>query len=515
MLEQLYHRMPGLQYQFVRELYPHNQQTFDSMVDAIAEKKSINVTLPNGTGIKFAMLEMLHAMPHFQFLYVSLTSFGSGQLISQSLKTDVELENVRFKTYEQLNALNAKELQSEAKQTQVLVLADYQSVPPAYEGKITKLVQQLEPETPVIGTTNIHGYMINETPELKKRMDTLLGDGAEMAEYFDLRTACNYGHMDYPAYLYCNLAQAKQISNFCDTVKAADIDGCYTKFINRAKYCAVKKPEQLNYIRENLPDKDTGKYVVLCASRTKFEKERDLIGQLLPGLSEEKTFQFNGTQEEEGQMDSFLLIDENTDMSVLFTHIDNIQDVKIESATAVVFAYKMTTRVEIYRALNLALSCCKQKERIPYIIDFYNNNMTIPYVTPYSPPGLLRPMVTCLFTELGPTAEEQKEKKRGENISLLYYEKPMPQVENLNSTENRFVSLRVSGNDLNYFKELLEKCEKVGVKISKEHPYLDNGINLMKWIKRLYADPAANHLPKEATKETVQKLLYRAEKIRE
>ena len=503
----------NLEIPFVRDLYPHNQKTFDSMVDAIASRTRVSISVPSETGFKFAAIEMLKTLPHTKFVYLSQSSFSSGQVESQGIKNDVELENVTFMTYEELAALSTADAKALAKDTDVVVMTDYLSVAAAYEAKLEKFLSYLVKDAPILGLTNLRPFQIEADDQLTKKFNALLGEGTTKEEYFDLRQACKYGNFEYPQYIYSDLSQASRITKFCAEVKAAGDDERYGKFSTRAKYYPAAKAEQLAWLSDQLPSHSEGKYIVLCAQRGAFDKEREILSSIIPTLSLCKEFFYDGTGAKEREVDKFILANGKETMCFLYATADSLLDIKMDDVTGCFFLYKMTKPWQLYQAINVALATSHIKYKYPLIVDPYNNTMTIRYITPMTDFGTDFTLMNCLYFELGTTAEEKALYRKDETVPLLYVLNAFPDTEAFNRVTNSFIAQRVKDNDLRYLNDLLDKTEAAGITISKKNPFAINGVDFIKWGNHLKRIDFNRYLPKDLTQKELTAIRKRVEAL--
>jgi|GEM_PF-5752156 len=495
---------------FVRGLYPHNQQTFDAMIDAIAQGKNLHISMTSGMGFKFAALEMLHAMPHFTFAYLTLTNLGAWQLQSQGVKTDIELDNVTFYTYSDIAEKDDKAMKDAAKGVQVVVLSDYMNMTAEQEGKVAKYLSVMNAETVVLGVSSIRPHLILRDTQLKKRFDRLLGEDAEMLETFTLRNACQFGNFNYPNYIAVNLAQSAQITKFCKMVKDIDEDGAYTRYINRAKYCNAPKEDMLKFVAMHRPSIGMGKYVVICAPHTDFSKEKEILHQIIPAMRSENMYFYDGKKEQESDVDKFTVEERSTELLGLFTNITYLQDIKITDATGVFIMYRVQNEWEMYQVLNVAIACCRLKYRQPYIYDMYNSNSNIGYVSPTMDKNTEAREMTCLFGELGITAEERSLYKKGEDIPLPYVQVTFPQTKEFDRIRASLIDDRIQLNDMRLFADTLDLCEGKNWPISPDMPLAPNGVNIVKWTNNNFDSNFSDVTPRRMSKAEISALRIRS-----
>ena len=497
----------------LKALYPHNQKAFDYMLDAIAEHKNCAISVPNDTGIKFAIVELINNLRAMKYLYLSPSVFGSFQIQSQCVKADLPMEHITFMTYEELGQLSLSKQREVLKGCSAIIMTDYLSIRHTSDAKLDHFIESVGADTSIIGITNIRPFFLDADDSLRQRHESLIGSGVELKEFFTIRDACRHGNFEYPFYYYCDLTQETRIKQFCSEIKASRAEQEYGKYQTRAKYYASSKQEHLDYLTGVMKDYGAGKYVALCKKDgASFEKDKDLLLSFVGADSIETVFYtYDGYDSSDGDIDKFAYTDIDGKRHILLTTTDSLLDCRTEEITAFFFCYRMQKPWQLYQAFNAALSGCRRRCYNPVIIDLYNNNASIVYTTPNTDERAQLSELTYLFSEMGTTDDDRKMYAKHETIPLLYYERPFEQTENLNRVIRDYAMRRVKDNDIRYFNELLDDCEKNGIQITMSNPYSRNGIDLYLWFVRLSRKGFAKYTPKDLPTDTVRAIRSRIE----
>ena len=254
----------------VVELFKHNQDAYDAVMQMLPVTGKAAVIHPTGTGKSFIAFKLCEEHPEKTICWLSPSSYiFKTQLENLKNAGGSDLENICFFTYARLMNMTPDEVA--AIQPDYIVLDEFHRCGAEMWGQGVQNLLTAFPDTPVLGlSATAIRYLDNQ-----RDMSDELFDG-NIASEMTLGEAIVRGILNPPKYVLSVFSYQKDLEKYEKRVRSAKSKAVRDKGAQHLEALrrALEKADGLEAIFQKHMQERSGKYIVFCAN---FDHMQDMI----------------------------------------------------------------------------------------------------------------------------------------------------------------------------------------------------------------------------------------------
>ncbi|MET3209777.1 UNVERIFIED_CONTAM: superfamily II DNA or RNA helicase [Paenibacillus sp. PvR008] len=348
------------------ELYPHNQETYDKIIEAWRTHNRVATVQATGTGKTFLILKCLFTYPDVNKVVLAPSNHILNQLES---KVD-ELPNTILLTYSKLSFMSEEEIKQ--LDASMVVFDEFHRCGADKWGRGVGKFTELFPNAKILGTS--------ATP-----IRFLDGERDMSDELFDRNVVTNLslpqaivkGILPMPKYISALYTFDDEILNLNDKIDKSNNSDDEKEDVRKEVELMKKelnKSKGIPVILKKHLGKTSGKFIVFCRNKEHLYEMKDTVTKwFIKGRINSKVnthIVYSTKTDNKDAIKQFTFTESNDSIQLLFT-IDMLNEgLHIDDVDGVVFLRSTISPTIYYQQLGRAV---KSGGKEPYVFDFVNN----------------------------------------------------------------------------------------------------------------------------------------------
>ncbi|MDY8021212.1 Helicase associated domain protein [Paenibacillus polymyxa] len=350
------------------ELYPHNQETYDKIIEAWKTQNRVATVQATGTGKTFLILKCLFTYPDVNKVVLTPSNHILDQLSS---KVD-ELPNTTLLTYTELSFMSKEAIQQ--LNASMIVLDEFHRCGAEKWGEGVNRLITAFPDAKLLGTTATPiRYLDGE-----RDMSDELFDG-NVVTNLNLTEAIVKSILPMPKYVSALYTFDEEIMNLKDKIdKSCNTDEEKEGFYKEVEHLKKKldKSKGIPVILKKYLGDNTGKFIVFCRNKNHLMEMQNIVKGWFKkaklGKSIDSYSVYTGKTESENNktIEEFVSNNDDQKICLLFT-IDMLNEgLHVEDVAGVICLRPTTSPIIYYQQIGRALQVGSKE---PFVFDFVNN----------------------------------------------------------------------------------------------------------------------------------------------
>ncbi|MFI3327310.1 MAG: Helicase associated domain protein, partial [Clostridia bacterium] len=351
------------------ELYPHNQKTYNKMLDSMKIHNVFYITRPTGSGKSFIFLKFIEEHPHVKSLIVSPSVYIFNQFKTYQEEANIELENVEYITFSKLSLMDEDDIANI--HAQFIVIDEFHRCGATEWGRGIKTLMNTHKDSKILGTSATPIRYLDSG----RHMGEELFDG-NCVDKMTISEAIAGKILPAPLYVasyYSLLGELDEMENRLDRQGNENLKYRLANKIRKAKSMLSEKDFELKNIFKKHIKETNGKYIVFCSGE---EKLNELMKESDNWFSEINTevHKYKVLSNIYNSREQLKLFgkDDSDAIKLLFA-VDMVNEgLHIPNTSGAVFFRSTLSMNVYYQQLGRVLSCTKTNKK-PVIFDLVNN----------------------------------------------------------------------------------------------------------------------------------------------
>ncbi|MGR6760387.1 Helicase associated domain protein [Paenibacillus sp. T2-29] len=350
------------------ELYPHNQETYDKIIEAWKTQNRVATVQATGTGKTFLILKCLFTYPDVNKVVLAPSNHILDQLIS---KVDV-LPNTKLLTYTELSFMSKEAIHK--LNISMIVLDEFHRCGAEKWGEgVNKLIAAF-PDAKLLGTTATPIRYLDGARDMSDE----LFDG-NVATNLSLTEAIVKGILPMPKYVSALYTFDEEIMNLKDKIdKSSNTDEEKEGFHKEAEQLKkdLDKSKGIPVILKKYLGDSTGKFIVFCRNKKHLLEMQSIVkgwfkkAKLGKGIDTYSVYTGKTESENNKIIEKFVLNQNNCNIRLLFT-IDMLNEgLHVEDVDGVICLRPTVSPTIYYQQIGRALQVGSKE---PFVFDLVNN----------------------------------------------------------------------------------------------------------------------------------------------
>ncbi|MEC4565384.1 Helicase associated domain protein [Paenibacillus sp. CMAA1739] len=350
------------------ELYPHNQETYDKIIEAWKTQNRVATVQATGTGKTFLILKCL-----FTYTDVNKVVLAPSNHILDQLSSKVdELPNTTLLTYTELSFMSKEAIQQ--LNASMIVLDEFHRCGAEKWGEgINKLIAAF-PNAKLLGTTATPIRYLDGARDMSDE----LFDG-NVATNLSLTEAIVKGILPMPKYVSALYTFDEEIMNLKDKIdKSSNTDEEKEGFYKEVEQLKkdLDKSKGIPVILKKYLGDSTGKFIVFCRNKKHLLEMQSIVkgwfkkAKLGKGIDTYSVYTGKTESENNKIIENFVLNQNYDNIRLLFT-IDMLNEgLHVEDIDGVICLRPTVSPIIYYQQIGRALQVGSKE---PFVFDLVNN----------------------------------------------------------------------------------------------------------------------------------------------
>ncbi|MEJ3719164.1 Helicase associated domain protein [Paenibacillus polymyxa] len=348
------------------ELYPHNQETYEKIIEAWKTQNRVATVQATGTGKTFLILKCLFTYPNVNKVVLAPSNHILDQLSS---KVD-ELPNTTLLTYSKLSFMSEEDIKQ--LDANMIVLDEFHRCGAEKWGEGVGKLIEIFPNAKILGTSATPIRFLDG----ERDMSDELFDG-NVVTNLSLTEAIVKDILPMPTYVSALYTFDEEILNLKDKIdKSSNSDeekeNMYKEVEQLKKQ--LDKSKGISVILKKYLGNKTGKFIVFCRNKEhQCEMKKVVINWFKKAKIGEQidTYTvYSGKTTNKKALEDFKSNKNNKNVRLLFT-IDMLNEgLHVEDTDGVIFLRSTISPTLYYQQLGRTISVDNKE---PYVFDFVNN----------------------------------------------------------------------------------------------------------------------------------------------
>ncbi|MDP9675222.1 superfamily II DNA or RNA helicase [Paenibacillus jamilae] len=350
------------------ELYPHNQETYDKVIEAWKTQDRVSTVQATGTGKTFLILKCLFTYPDVNKVVLA----PSNHILNQLASRVDELPNTTLLTYTELSFMSEEGIQQ--LNVSMIVLDEFHRCGAEKWGEgVNKLIAAY-PDVKLLGTTATPIRYLDD----ERDMSDELFDG-NVVTNLSLTEAIVKGILPMPKYVSALYTFDEEIMNLKDKIdKSSNSDEEKESLHKEVEQLRKKldKSKGIPVILKKYLGDSTGKFIVFCRNKKHLIEMQSIVkgwfkkAKLGKGVDLYSVYTGKIESENNKAIEKFVSNKNNNSIRLLFT-IDMLNEgLHVEDVDGVICLRPTISPIIYYQQIGRALQIGSKE---PFVFDFVNN----------------------------------------------------------------------------------------------------------------------------------------------
>lgn len=355
------------------ELYPHNIETYNNIIELFKTGNRVGVVQPTGTGKSFLILKWIEDHPGENIAVLSPSIEIFNQLYRYASKMAVSLdENVQFITYEKLNSMSLKEIHD--LKVQKIVLDEFHRAGAEQWGVSIREFISINDDAQMLGLT---ATPVRYLDNARNMADELFN--GRLAREMMLGEAVAKGILPVPTYVPVWYDIDGRLKEYQEEVEKV-VDPKKRKELENTLSSLKKQLENAYGVKEifgKYMSSGCGKYVVFCRNIAHLEEMKLTMGEWLSDVcSNVHSYVTLAVRtDKDSQVNDFINDKEDGVIKLLFS-VDRLNEgLHIDDVDGVIMLRPTMSPIIYLQQMGRALS--GEKTHSPIIFDMVNNYQNV------------------------------------------------------------------------------------------------------------------------------------------
>lgn len=361
------------------ELYEHNEETYERIVNFFHKKQKVACVQPTGTGKSYIVLKLIEDNPESFFVIVSPSAYILSQLKNHANESDIDVSKCEFVTYSKLSQQDEKGIKE--LKVDYIVLDEFHRAGAKEWGIGVQKLLSMHEDAKVLGTS---ATPIRYLDSLRNMADELFNNN--FAVNMSLADAIREKILPLPVYVtsyYKFSGEIARLERKAEQSKNIRLKMVLLGKIKKAKSMVTQLDCGLETIFVRHMKNRSGKYIIFCPSIEKLKKSvsesKDWFCKVNGKIH---TYSVHtGNSESNEQFERFR-DDNDPDVLKLLFCVDMLNEgIHVKNIDGVIMLRSTQSANVFYQQLGRALSCSVSS---PVIFDIVNNYETGDTANQYS-----------------------------------------------------------------------------------------------------------------------------------
>lgn len=351
------------------ELYSHNQETYEKMLENIDKYNKFCIQRPTGSGKSFIFLKFLEEHPHMKTLIVSPSIYIFNQLKIYQKEANIHLKNAEYITFSKLALMD--ELEIEQIEADFIVIDEFHRCGATEWGRGIRTLMETHPDSKFLGTSATPIRYLDSCRDMAEE----LFDG-NYIEKMTISEALAQEILPSPTYVasyYSLLGELNEMEKRLERRGNENLKYRLANKIRKAKSMLSEKDFEIkNIFKKHIADK-SGKYIVFCSSEEKLQQMMIESDEWFSEINCE-IHKYKVISSVSNSRKQFELFEQDQSEAIKLLFCVNMlnEGVHVDDISGVIFFRSTQSMNVYYQQLGRALSCSKTNKK-PIIFDLVNN----------------------------------------------------------------------------------------------------------------------------------------------
>ena len=353
------------------QLYPHNQETYNKVIERLKESNKTCIISPTGTGKSFIFLKWIEDNPGDRFIYVSPSTEIFNQLGEYAAELEQEglLDNTITISYQKLIHMSDEELMS--MHADKIIIDEFHRAGAEQWGEALQILLDANPNAKVLGGTATPIRYLDEGKNMAARLFN-----NNIARYVTLREAIDSGILPMCKYIPVWYDYDARLEEYQRNIYKNPEDKVPEL---EAKLEELKRNLQNTYgihkmFQEHMPT-DHGKYIVFCSSYDHVEEMVNIVPEWMNDINRNVRVYVSTMHntDRDAQFDAFKNDNSDDAIKLLFA-IDRLNEgVHIKGIDGVIMLRPTVSPIIYLQQMGRALASGAKESVIFDMVNNYSN----------------------------------------------------------------------------------------------------------------------------------------------
>jgi superfamily II DNA or RNA helicase len=352
------------------ELYPHNQRTYDRIIEAWKTSNKVAVVQATGTGKSYLILQSLYDHRDQPGIVLAPSNYILDQLNS---KFEREMPNLQLMTYAKLSTMDEERISN--LHPALIVLDEFHRCGAETWGKGVRFLVDTFPDAKILGTTATPIRYLDGARDMSDE----LFDG-NVAHTLTLPDAIAQGILPTPKIVIGLYTFDEEAESLHEKIERSSNDeaskAALHREVERLKRQLDRSKGIPQILKKHAPG--AGKYIVFCKDKAHLHEIRPTVVEWFKNATGRvvETYSVLHVADDNDQQHAAFRDNQNTDNVRLMFSIEMYNEgVHIDDVTGVVLLRPTVSPIIYYQQIGRALQAGNRQQ--PLIFDFVNNRANI------------------------------------------------------------------------------------------------------------------------------------------